>query len=88
VSLIFLRIKFVAKARVSPIDPIPMGVKTKRGMNKESTVLTHGFTDANPMPIKSPHGPSRPMGATIRERVGQRCPQLSYPKGKLRSLLG
>jgi hypothetical protein len=55
VSLIFLRSKFVAKARVTPIDPIPMGVKTKRGMNKESTVLTHRFTDANLMPIKNPH---------------------------------
>jgi hypothetical protein len=55
VSLIFLRSKFVAKARVTPIDPIPMGVKTKRGMNKESTVLTHRFTDSNLMPIKNPH---------------------------------
>ena len=35
----------------TPIDPMPMGVQTG-GTNKAVTLLTHGLTNANPMPRK------------------------------------
>jgi len=44
--------------RITPIDPnqsrMADGGQTG-GMNKAATMLTHGFTNANPMPRKSPH---------------------------------
>ena len=51
-----LRIKFIAKARVTPIDLMPMGVKTKRKYLAESKhhAYPQGFTNANLMPKSKP----------------------------------
>jgi len=54
-----------------PIDPMPMGVATERSRIKGvNPLFTHGFINANQMPIKSPHWPQLDwsVGAKNRER--------------------
>ena len=55
----------------TPIDPMPMGGQTG-GMNKAVTMLTHGLTNANPMPRKKdPHLNWPLMGVQTSGRVGE-----------------